>query len=174
MAKYPSRRLSGIRHTLPFVTRFAGLWFLVTVAAVIVAGGSSFLMLHNTLPAEAWSKVLVMLLVQTGLIILFVGGLAVVSTHRIAGPAHVLERAIDALAAGDYEHRLKLRKRDYLKPVAAAFERLRSELHRRSGERERALRELGRCIDEQDLAGAREILVRFGVGTTAPKVETPQ
>ena len=51
------------------------------------------------------------------------GWVAVVMTHRIAGPARVLTTAVEAFARGDYKQRLTLRKGDYLKPLAAALRR---------------------------------------------------
>lgn len=52
-------------------------------------------------------------------------------THRIAGPAFVLERALRAMLRRDYSARIHLRRRDYLKPLAASVEELRVELERR-------------------------------------------
>ena len=45
-------RGSGVRHTFPMVGRFAGLWLIVTLAAVAVAVASTYLMLNRTAPAR--------------------------------------------------------------------------------------------------------------------------
>jgi HAMP domain-containing protein len=84
------------------------------------------------------------------------GVVALLLTHRIAGPAFVVERAVRAMAKGDHGARLGLRKRDYLKPLAAAVEELRAELERRA----RACEELRAALDRGDLDAARSLVER--------------
>jgi len=79
------------------------------------------------------------------------GVVAVLLMHRIAGPAFVVERAVRAMVRGDHTARLDLRKRDYLKPLAAAVEELRAELDRRA----RACEALTQALDRGDLEAAR-------------------
>jgi len=45
-------------------------------------------------------------------------------THAVAGPAYVIEKAIDNLREGKFDSRLTLRDGDYLKSLAAAVKRL--------------------------------------------------
>jgi hypothetical protein len=82
------------------------------------------------------------------------GILAVYLTHRFAGPAIALERAIRALVAGNTEKKLHLRERDYLKTVAAAVE----DLRQREESRVKRLEDLRTCLGEGDTDGAKEIL----------------
>lgn len=92
---------------------------------------------------------------------------AILILHRVAGPAKVIERAVVGMQQGEYEHRLSLRKKDYLKSLANAVAAMRDGLKAR----EDKLAELLDCIDEGDLAGAKEIAVQL---RTAPKpAETP-
>ena len=49
-------------------------------------------------------------------------------THSVAGPAMVLERAVDNLCQGKFDSRLTLRNGDYLKSLAAALKRLTDHL----------------------------------------------
>src|SRR5262245_22874757 len=54
-------------------------------------------------------------------------------THSVAGPALVLERAIDAMCEGRFDSRLELRKGDALKGLAAAVQRLSTRLQQQGG-----------------------------------------
>ncbi|MHC4547453.1 MAG: hypothetical protein ACYTEZ_01640, partial [Planctomycetota bacterium] len=86
---------------------------------------------------------------------------ALLLTHRIAGPAFVLERAIRSMRQGDFSQRIHLRQRDHLKPLAAALDQLRREIGERERERSRILADLERCLQERDLDAARELMERL-------------
>ena len=49
-------------------------------------------------------------------------------THSVAGPAWVIEQAVDAMREGKYDSRLTLRDGDYLESLAAAVKRLSDHL----------------------------------------------
>ena len=51
--------------------------------------------------------------------------LTILLTHRFAGPAFVMKGAIDGMLEGDFGKRLSLRKKDYLKELAASIDLLR-------------------------------------------------
>lgn len=87
------------------------------------------------------------------------GTIAILLTHRVAGPAFVVERAVDGMRKGLFEHRLKLRRRDYLKPLAAAVDGLREDLLKHRSERAKIVTDLDRCLQEGDVAAARELIV---------------
>jgi len=53
---------------------------------------------------------------------------SIFATHRIAGPAMVIERAVRGLCDGDYEQRLTLRDKDHLQTLAAAVRELRTKM----------------------------------------------
>jgi HAMP domain-containing protein len=89
------------------------------------------------------------LLVLIGVVIV-----AVKTTHRIAGPAAVIEEAVEGMVAGDYERRLTLRPRDHLKSLAAAVGKLRAELE---SDRERRS-ELHEKIEEALASGQYELV----------------
>jgi hypothetical protein len=96
------------------------------------------------------------------------GVVALLITHRIAGPAFVVERALRAMMRGDHTSRLELRKRDYLKPLAAVVEELREELQRRA----RTCEELKAALDRGDLEAARAAAGRLGpVASAEPEPE---
>ncbi len=59
--------------------------------------------------------------------------LAVVFTERIVGPMRALLRHIEALEAGNYEHKTNLRKGDELKPMMTALNKLSDTLKERHG-----------------------------------------
>lgn len=92
--------------------------------------------------------------------------LAVYLTHRFTGPAFAIERVARALLAGNTEHPLRLRERDYLKTLGSAVEALRLK----DAARAKHLADLSACLSEGDVEGAREALRRL---TEAPKAPEP-
>ncbi len=87
--------------------------------------------------------------------------LAIYLTHRFAGPAFAIERAVRALLAGNTEQKLHLRERDYLKTLGAAIEDLRAKEEARA----KHLHDLKQCLAEGDTSGAREVLERLQPAT---------
>jgi HAMP domain-containing protein len=86
---------------------------------------------------------------------------ALVFTHRVIGPAQVIERAVRGIQAGDYDQRLSLRPGDGLLTLAVAVGELREELRERE-ERQRSLgREIAALLDANDLDAARELAARL-------------
>jgi len=68
----------------------------------------------------------------------------ILHSHRIAGPAFRLERLIREMAAGRRGFRVHLRRKDYLKRVAAALNELLDSLEKK----EARVNELGRAVGE--------------------------
>jgi hypothetical protein len=83
--------------------------------------------------------------------------LAVFLTHRFAGPAFAIERALKALREGRADQELHLRARDYLKGVAQVVEELRQDEIRRRKD----LVDASSCLAEGDVKGAQEVLARL-------------
>ena len=54
-------------------------------------------------------------------------------THSVAGPALVIERALDAMREGRFDSRLKLRSGDALTSLAAAAQRLCDHMQQQQG-----------------------------------------
>jgi nitrogen fixation/metabolism regulation signal transduction histidine kinase len=124
-------RGTGVRHTLPFVGRFAGLWMLVTSAAVLVAAVSTYLVFAQQHEGASIGRVLAM---QTVFTILAVGALAVFTTHRLAGPWIAVRRALEAVRDGNLDDRLRIRTQDvHIKGVEHAFNEMLESLQRRGG-----------------------------------------
>ena len=71
-------------------------------------------------------KALIFLLVYNVVTIL----LAVVLSHRLAGPVVAIKNHIEKLIAGEFSSRIKLRKNDELKDVEAVLNRLAEKLER--------------------------------------------
>ena len=123
-------RGTGVKHTFPFVYRFAGLWFLVTVGAVLVAAATTWLLLIER-GEENLTRVLA---TQTVLSVLAVAGLAVFTTHRIAGPWIAVRRALDAVRDGNLDYDLRIRSLDpQIKNVEASFNQMLATLRERNG-----------------------------------------
>lgn len=87
---------------------------------------------------------------------------AILLTHRVAGPAYVLERALGRLRRGEYPEKITVRKRDYLKDLVQEFEALSLHLKEREERRSEIVEALRRCLEENDLAAARELVVQLG------------
>lgn len=77
-------------------------------------------------------------------------------THRVAGPAMVLQRAVEAFKDGNYDARLNLRKRDYLKTLARSMGDLGAELERRDEAHERLRAAAIAAVESGDLDLLRE------------------
>jgi len=83
--------------------------------------------------------------------------LAISLTHRFVGPGFVLTRAVNAIMKGDYSQRLTLRTRDYLKDLAESISLLRDRLV----ERQQVVADLERCLEENDISAAKELVTRL-------------
>ena len=99
-----------------------------------------------------------------------VTAVAVFLSHRIAGPVFVIERALRGLERGDYEQRLSLRTRDYLKPLATSVAELCDSLREREERRQRLVKQTAVRLEASDLAGARELLAELIAGEEASEV----
>ncbi len=127
-------RGTGLRHTLPFFIRFAGLWLVVSIAAVLVAGVSSYLLFAQRLESGG-DDLRNAIILQTVLSVLAVIALAVFTTHRLAGPWVAVRRALLAVRDGDLEARLRFRVSDpRLQEVQNAFDEMVSSVRQRLGE----------------------------------------
>lgn len=89
-------------------------------------------------------------------------------THRYAGPAFVMRRALVGMSNGDYGHRLSLRTSDYHSELAAALDDLRSEIAAREVQNARAVHRLKRGIDEQDDKAVEASLHSLGMALPTP------
>lgn len=126
-------RGSGVKHTLPFLGRFAGLWLAVSVGAVVVASVSTYLVMGAAAEATTGSQQLV-LIGQTLFLILALVGLAVFTTHRLAGPWIAIRRALRDVRDGDLDRRLKIRTADrHLKEVEHEFNAMMESLRGKVG-----------------------------------------
>ena len=141
MANLSEIRGSGVRHTLPFVMPFSGLWLVVTVAAMVVFGVTSYLAAASSplLDDAARGRVAIVLAVQTLFLILAAIGLAVFTTHRLAGPYVAMIRAFEAVKNGDLERPLRFRSSDvHLREVENAFAAMLATLRDRIARRDAA------------------------------------
>ena len=127
-------RGSGLRHTLPFIVRFAGLWLVVSVAAVLVAGVSSYMLFAQRLEGGA-DDLRGAIILQTVLSLLALVALAVFTTHRIAGPWVAVRRALLAVRDGNLDTRLRFRVSDpRLRDVQDAFDEMVASIRQRVGQ----------------------------------------
>ena len=125
-------RGAGVKHTLPFLGRISGLWLAVSIGAVLVASVSTYLM-GSGATATSTDRLLV-LGGQTLFLVAALIGLAVFTTHRLAGPWIAVLRALRGVRDGDLERRLHIRTNDrHLKEVEREFNAMVAALRERMG-----------------------------------------
>lgn len=129
-------RGSGVRWTLRYVPRFAGLWLVVCVLTLVVFALTSYLGLVNSLGEAGKTRLLLVLTLQTLCVILGMVALAIFTTHRLAGPIIGLLRAFEDVKAGDLGRQLRFRHTDkHLAEVEKAFNEMMASIrHRVDGE----------------------------------------
>jgi HAMP domain-containing protein len=125
-------RGTGVHFTLPYVLRYSALWLVVTGAAVVLFGITSYLVASQRLDGEALRHVALILTLQTVFLILAVIALAVFTTHRLAGPYIALKRALEEVKQGELDRPLRLRTADiHLKEIEASFNEMTAALRER-------------------------------------------
>jgi methyl-accepting chemotaxis protein len=138
MTSFQGVRGSGVRFTLRYVPRFAGLWLIVCVLTLVVFALTAYLGLAGSLGEAGRSRLLVVLSIQTACVILGMVALAIFTTHRLAGPLVGLLRAFEAVKAGDLEKPLRFRESDrHLADLEKSFGEMLASIRRRL-EEERA------------------------------------
>lgn len=98
----------------------------------------------------------------------FLFWIVVKETHRYAGPAFVMQRALEGMRKGDYGQRLSLRTTDYHNDLAAALDELRSEFAAREVKNARTLHRLERGLEDQDDHAIRASLRSLGMALPTP------
>jgi nitrogen fixation/metabolism regulation signal transduction histidine kinase len=134
MARLKRIRGLGVRHTLRYVLPFSGLWLVVTIAAMVVFGITCYLVASASplLDDAAQNRLALVLAAQTVFLVLAVIGLAVFTTHRLAGPYIAILRAFEAVKNGDLERPLRFRRSDqHLRDVETAFDEMMAALRER-------------------------------------------
>lgn len=99
------------------------------------------------------------------------GGILLITTllltHRYAGPALVMERAVAAMRRGDYDEVLSTRDKDFLKSLTAELSALRDEMRTREERREEMLERLQAGVEAGDVTVVRAILEDLRRRTTS-------
>ena len=148
-----------------FLLKFCGL---VAVGGLLTIGALYLLALNSTTVAIVNSRVVVRttadfilpVLVQTVAVVTVIVGLAtlivtLLVSHKLAGPLYRFKKVIQALEDGDFSANFKIRQRDQMQDVAAAFNDmisvLRGELNQLKGDLT-ALREQVSSIQEDEVS----------------------
>jgi HAMP domain-containing protein len=144
--------------TLQLLAVLAGVGMLYALAVLVLPGG-------DRLSALSGQEVRTVLLranaIYFGLGAAILGVIAMILTHRVAGPSKVLTNAVEGMARGEFHHRTSLRERDYLKGLASSLDALAKKLAGQKEERQKGLDDLEACLRENDLAAAREIVTKL-------------
>ncbi|MFA5362438.1 MAG: hypothetical protein WC335_04225 [Candidatus Omnitrophota bacterium] len=77
---------------------------------------------------KEWEKTRISIFVVLPIVLLFLGGIALLYSHRVAGPLFRLRKSLDRLAEGKNVGAFKFRAYDEFKELAVSFERLRKSL----------------------------------------------
>lgn len=125
-------RGTGVRWTLRYVPKFAGIWLVVCVLTLIVFAVTSYWGLVNSLGEAGRSRLLIVLTLQTLSVILGMVALAIFTTHRLAGPLVALLRAFEDVKAGDLNRQLRFRHTDtHLSDVEKSFNEMMTSVRQR-------------------------------------------
>lgn len=144
--------------TIKVLATMAGVGLLYVAGLFVIPGQPA---LESLSAAETRRLLLSSAAIYFALMTAIVGVVCLLLTHRVAGPAFVVQRALDAMRAGDYAQRVTLRRNDYLKGLAASVLHLAGHLHQKEAERAVIVKDLERCLQEGDLSAARELLTRL-------------
>ena len=139
------RKLSNVKLTKRFRSRYLGLWIFVSAAHVVLADILIYLLfkekIANMAVAEGFPGVAALvpeglmisvLAIHAILLTLALVCLSVMTVHRVAGPYLGIIRTCNAIADGKIFERLKFRDYDGLEDVAAAFNGMTDALQRNS------------------------------------------
>jgi hypothetical protein len=144
---------------LPMLAILVGV-ALAYIAAIYLLPGQAAL---DTMTAEETRSLFLRTsLIYFGLAGAALGTCAIYLTHRIAGPAGVIERAVRSMQSGDDPPRLALRLRDSLQSLAAAVNELHDRLRGQEALRQQLIEEVAARLDANDLVEARKLLVQLG------------
>lgn len=128
-----------------FQFRYLTNWIFMTLAfilIIIVVLYAGLTLLHRVEPEKAFSTLSFMLKVNglfVVLLTLFMGLYTILLSHRVAGPAYRITRCVQRMTQGVYDFTVTLRKKDYLKDVAADLNVLLSDLRKRQARVREAL-----------------------------------
>jgi len=110
----------------------AGVLVGIVALVLLVLLNTALLVPHRTTPGVAARSVFAgqdatsWVLVLTGSAVLLIGVIliGVVESHRTAGAAYAIRRAVEAIREGRTEIRIRLRRGDHLQELASAINRL--------------------------------------------------
>ncbi len=135
------------------------------VAAIYVLPGELAL---KTMTAEETRRLFLRAnMIYFGLAVAAILSGAIYLSHRVVGPAGVIERAVRGMTGGDSSLRLSLRPGDYFGSLASAATDLRDQLCELDEQRRQLVEEAITRLDAHDLAEVRKLLVQLG-GSEAP------
>jgi len=109
-----------------------------------------------------------------GITLTVAGMIMLLLSHRVAGPAMVLKRAVRGFLRHDYSERTKLRKKDYLQDLSALLSELGQHLELQDSARQDFVAAMQSSLDQQDLEGARSTLAEFAASQALPSEHEDQ
>jgi len=142
--KRSRRKFSNVKLTQKWHAQYLGWWVVLSLVLVLLLDAAVYVsfeqMWNSFVPQGAdpaferayrQTQVIAVLVVTTLIFSAAILLLAVLTSHRIAGPYLRLMRTFEQVAQGDFNQRLKFRDYDNLDDVADAFNAMMDELERR-------------------------------------------
>lgn len=126
-----------------FQMKYVGLLLLVALASAAISGYTIYYnswallgeKLANVYPqgrlVEIFNSVNAKLAVNMVFVLMICIGIGTLASHKIAGPVNRMITFLNGVTAGDYSKRLFLRKKDDLKDLAEAINKLTAELDKK-------------------------------------------
>ena len=140
------RRLSSIKLTRQYHFRYLGLWVLMTLTLVLIVNVVLYALMMDrwrdvgglgegpNTDVEFVRNVFVASMVAWTLFFLAaIGGFAMVTVHRIAGPFIRLRMAFEEVRDGNFEYRLRFRSYDHLQDIEQSFNEMMESIGREIG-----------------------------------------
>jgi len=128
------RSLASVKLTKRFHWSYMGLWVLIGVSLLIAVNillilqldqkfgqGDSLFSAYHAQYASLRGKLLIAIIVETALFSVGFVVLAILTSHRIAGPYIRLHQTFEAIRNGDTDIRLKFREYDKLEHLQDSF-----------------------------------------------------
>ncbi|MBI2933293.1 MAG: hypothetical protein HYY16_16740 [Planctomycetes bacterium] len=156
---------------LPFQLSYAHLWAWAAVIVIALFGWAYYCASYLLVPETG--SIMVQFMIGIGVFFLLfcflMGVVTLRKTHRVAGAAFSIERSLRRLRNNDLETPVQLRRGDYLKEVAQAFDDLRVNLLRRRSHVLMAIQEMERV--SKNLSGGQRVSLEQAVEHLKTTVE---
>lgn len=130
--------------------------FIMTILYIMAGRANTVSFVNSRVVVQNTADFLFPLLVQTFVVSTIAVGLATIIitlfiSHRIAGPLYRFKKVLDSLCEGDFSLSCKIRRKDALQDVAAAFNNMIDSARKMFGLVDKDLKDLKGKLETGDL-----------------------